>query len=273
MVVGLETRIGLPPVDEARWQALGALQPIEKQSGRVYELLELSGCRTAIVGPFWLPNDSLSLQLTQAVGSHGLVYSIDPQGSRIPRKSNGPWACGAGNSVRCKAQIDALRNAGVSLGQFEWLGPESSIEYIPDRAQSLDCIVDHGVLEFLGQFAERGYIDHGAQEIIQSLRVGGIWVHHGDSDSSSDLLGISPVQWLVSQGMRVKTCQIEEDSYSIPVDIRVLPKVDKLMSRGRLFKQIGLPVLFDYEHGAIIIPERKIHWPRHYVIVAQKLHQ
>lgn len=221
----LEQRVGslLSPEDHASWARISDVLAHSRVSSDLYNGMNLAGKRAAVIGPWYMPQDFVAFQIAHNLGPNGLLYSVDPQGDSSKKRKRVEIIVGGGDSTKYGAQLRLLRNLGFPLAPFEWLGVDSSIAHIPYPAKNLDLIADHGTLEFVGLQASAEYLRHGVEEIVRSLRVGGIWVHHSGTRTFLDccvysMRGIESYDsWFSRLGLRVVTKKIPYDAYAIPV--------------------------------------------------------
>lgn len=108
-----------------------------------------------VVGPSSsLLHDGTLLFVSRSV-TDGTIYIADPITRSDPRsndemeKAIGGKVTGIGDVSNYLSELNALKNAGMSLSDPIWLGPESAAQKIPLPDNFADLIVDHNTSVFL----------------------------------------------------------------------------------------------------------------------------
>lgn len=267
--------IQLSPEDNARWHhAVEALSRAHIPSD-LYNGMNLKGKRGAVIGPWYLPHDVFALQLAHSIGPEGELYSIDPRGDDPEKNECNTMSVGCGNSTVYAKDLELLRGIGFPLASLHWLGPDSSLVHIPEPAQNMDIVADHLTVEFVGLATYKGaaYVKQATAEIINSLRVGGMWVHQAETrDVLPYLLGTQSLpEWMEAHGMRVHTHVYQNDGYRLPIHADVLQTflhsgLPERIFSSRYSKDIRMSSI-----DALSIPEQVVEYPAREVFIAQRM--
>lgn len=267
-------------LDNDIWNTICEFHPEDSSPSGLYDFLQLRGKNAAVIGPYYLPHDPLALQLSYSVGLEGNVYSIDPQGQSVDGNASSEFIVGSGDSSTYDFQLRILRELGLPLGNFYWLGPESSLSHIPYPDDKYDCIADHGTLEFLAGIVDATYFRQGAMEIFNALRPGGFYVHHCVNTAflnySVDKESIYPdsfTDFMISLGMRMTGWTFQSDSYVLPATNEQLKSIQDSSILEQYFPQTREILLMKSTNNLLIIPQHVLSYPTRSILVMQKLHQ
>lgn len=108
-----------------------------------------AGSTVTVVGPSDGPwRDPSPLLVGHLVGPYGKVYIADPNENYINplRISLGGPAVQCGSVTQFLKCIEAIKDAGLPLSEYAWLGPDSGIFHIGQQA---DVLVDHGTAQYI----------------------------------------------------------------------------------------------------------------------------
>ncbi len=260
------------------WKHITEIPSVLSNTSEFYGHLNLQGMRTAVIGPYYLPYDPLALQLAHCVGRDGTVFSVDPLGDSFHRHSYSKEAVGSGNSSIYKRQLDILSSYGFSLGDFNWLGPDSSLISIPEHGRNLDGIFDNGTLEFISQVKSVAYMRKGVETLTRSLRSGGIWVHHSNTEHILDTCreidskDNSFNTWADQLPFRFWSFEIESPEYRIPASKSAINRFIKDSNANEIIELTSeARKLIMTEAHVLIFPRIVQAYPQRYIHVAQKI--
>ncbi len=266
-------------IEQGIWAGTGVVEASREYNttSDFYAQLNLRGKTAAVIGPWYLPYDVVGLQLAYNLGREGLLYSVDPQGDSATERLQEVQQCGAGSSTKYRDQLDRLRSYGLPLAPFQWLGSESRFTHIPLPSKSLDCVADHGTFEFLSTWTSLHNRRRSIEEVVRTLRPGGIWIHHWHRKGFLSLchetfpLDTPFETWMHGLGLNVMYCRVENDTYVFPTDNRVAEQFVNKGFSGLTWPQLVAEREGNVRDGAIIFPERELGYMLHHVYIVQKI--
>lgn len=268
------TELNLPSQELS--EAIKAANTTTELYRNIVKTQKVQNPRWAIVGPGIWPNDVTSLAISHALGSEGLLYSVDPQGQEDQRVSEfvRPETYSVGGSAFLEEQFSEFRKHGISLSKFEWLGPKSHFGFIPPKASEIDGLADHSGIEFLESAVnEKQYLIDGVGTQIRAIKQKGIYVYQSeDPNKLRQIFGMPYEQWLSSQGLEVTTHTLKNDSVQIKVNKETITWLnehkDEMNGYGKKPEQLWR---FLKGNKLVFVPNDDAIWyPSKHVFVGQK---
>lgn len=229
----------------------------------LYDAVVSPGMSVVVQGPMVWPQDSVGLELCYRVGVSGTVCSVDTQGS-VHKKGHG-----IGSAIIYQQQVEEFARMGMDVGPFQWLGTQFDFTQIPKHIAPVHVVADHGLVEFFKGRRTAAYMRKGIVRSIESLGVGGWYIHQGLSeDFFSSCIGRDTIPWLSQFGVRITTMNLERDEYRMTIPWEVGRNIE---DSGMLEKHTQIEYGEDHTEATLIIYEEAIAHPRHWVLLAQKI--